>query len=268
MPSTSARVSRPDAARGQRFSRCRRGAAPVAASVAMAERHDSNAERRSARQKGARRGAAATAHVLACEAAAGVQRGCAAHTAPLAWLPIAVWRQQPPLASCTLMRCGGVAKLEMRHPAARRGSRGHLARAQRPRGVVAGTASSCVAAPPTSSSARICSASRRVVVAWGAGDAAAMQRSYAAACDALTALITAHYRPTGYDAAATFGKLREWLQARHSASTWCVVRLTSHCRAQLLELEDAVNKLSVVHVAGTKGKVSRAPLLRRLPAPC
>ena len=40
--------------------------------------------------------------------------------------------------------------------------------------------------------------------------------SYAAACDALTALITAHYRPTGYDAAATFGKLQDWLQARPS----------------------------------------------------
>jgi hypothetical protein len=44
--------------------------------------------------------------------------------------------------------------------------------------------------------------------------ASSEQRTYSAACDALTALITAHYRPTGYDAAATFGKLREWLQAR------------------------------------------------------
>jgi hypothetical protein len=47
------------------------------------------------------------------------------------------------------------------------------------------------------------------------------QRSYAAACDALTALITAHYRPTGYDAAATFGKLREWLQARQLRRCGC-----------------------------------------------
>ena len=49
---------------------------------------------------------------------------------------------------------------------------------------------------------------------------ASQPRSYAAACDALTALITAHYRPTGYDAAATFGKLREWLQARRRPAAW------------------------------------------------
>jgi len=170
-----------------------------------------------------------------------------------------------------------VAKLEMRHPAARRGSRGHLARARAPPPRVS------LPVQPLPASLLLQLRRRRESAARAGGwwlrgapatpPAAAMcaaseQRSYAAACEALTALITAHYRPTGYDAAATFGKLREWLQARHFASTWCVVRLTSHCRAQLLELEDAVNKLSVVHVAGTKGKVSRAPLLRRLPAPC
>ena len=51
-------------------------------------------------------------------------------------------------------------------------------------------------------------------------------RNYAAACDALTALITAHYRPTGYDAAATFGKLPDWLQARPSRAAGCVTGLT------------------------------------------
>ena len=34
----------------------------------------------------------------------------------------------------------------------------------------------------------------------------------------------------------------------------CAARLTRY-RTQLLELQDAVNTLSVVHVAGTKGKV-------------
>jgi hypothetical protein len=93
--------------------------------------------------------------------------------------------------------------------------------------------------------------------------AANEQRGYEAACDALTALITAHYRPTGYDAAATFGKLRDWLQARQLRCLCAAVCLT--CRgSQRLELEDAVNKLSVVHVAGTKGKarLPRLPLHR------
>ena len=60
---------------------------------------------------------------------------------------------------------------------------------------------------------------------------ASEQRSYAAACDALTALITAHYRPTGYDAAATFSKLHDWLQARLRQGAWLCFMAQSALRA-------------------------------------
>jgi folylpolyglutamate synthase len=60
--------------------------------------------------------------------------------------------------------------------------------------------------------------------------------AYAAVSLALTALIRSHYRPTGHDADASFASLRVW--------------------AERLELGDALSSLSVIHVAGTKGKGS------------
>ena len=85
-------------------------------------------------------------------------------------------------------------------------------------------------------------------------------RDYAGACAALQALITAHYRPTGHDAASTFGRLQPWLQARAPAARFAAAVLTRHAVAvQRLDLQEAVATLSVVHVAGTKGK-ARAQL--------
>jgi hypothetical protein len=97
-------------------------------------------------------------------------------------------------------------------------------------------------------------------------DGAAVQR-------ALTALISTHYRPTGHDAAGTFRSLAEWVQvpAASELARFCCTLLTfPRLPRQRLELGDALKHLSVVHVAGTKGK-ARAHALsaarrRRLPA--
>ena len=53
----------------------------------------------------------------------------------------------------------------------------------------------------------------------------------------LAELIGSHYRPKGADARVTFANLQVWVRR--------------------LELEEALASLSVVHVAGTKGKARR-----------
>jgi hypothetical protein len=45
-------------------------------------------------------------------------------------------------------------------------------------------------------------------------------RTYAETTQALAALIGTHYRPTGHDAATTFGNLTRWIEARAAPRSW------------------------------------------------
>ena len=71
---------------------------------------------------------------------------------------------------------------------------------------------------------------------------------YGATAAQLESLIKSHYRPSGRDAVATFASLQVWLRR--------------------LSLEDALASLSVIHVAGTKGKGSTCAFTERILRSC
>ena len=70
------------------------------------------------------------------------------------------------------------------------------------------------------------------------------EREYQSTSRQLEALIGTHYRPSGRDAVATFASLQVGLRR--------------------LSLEDALGSLSVIHVAGTKGKGSTCAFAERI----